>query len=245
MVRYIQPLTFPSSLSAHLGIGDACAEKWYKEGYQVCLLARTESKLDAIATSLGERAVSYRCDVSVASDIEAVCDKILADYGRVDTLIYNAGSGKFASFDESSEDDLLTSLQTGPVGLFRFAKRLIPVMLERKSGVIAVTGATASWRGMPSTSCFAPAKSGQRALAMSLAREFGPQGINVFHVVVDGLVDVESTRKWFSKDESDGRFIKPDKIADHYWFMANQDERCRTFETSIFSAERQLDMLNI
>lgn len=225
------------------GIGDACARRWSKEGFKVAMLARTESKLRALENDI-PNSYAYPCDASSVEQINATVKKITSDLGPIHVLVYNAGSGKFALFDNVSQRDFDLALASGPSALFAFAKAVLPGMVERGSGAIAVTGATASWRGMPSTNCFAPAKFAQRSLAQSLCREFGPKGINVFHVVIDGIVDLPRTREMMP-DAPESTFLKPDAIADTYWFLANQDPSARTFETSIASAARQHDMLTI
>lgn len=225
------------------GIGDACARRWSKEGFKVAMLSRTESRLQKLAQEIPNSYV-YPCDAASPEQIHTTVDKIKSELGPIDTLIYNAGSGKFAGFENISQEEFNMGLASGPQALFAFAKAVLPSMEERGSGTIAVTGATASWRGMPSTICFAPAKFAQRAVAQSLCREFGPKGINVFHVVIDGMVDLPRTRAMIP-DAPDSTFLKPDSIADTYWFLSNQDPSARSFETSIASMARQHDMLTI
>merc|ERR1719336_1980058 len=84
-------------------------------------------------------------------------------------------------------------------------------------GVVAVTGATAAWRGKPFTVGFAPGKGGQRLLAQSLARDLGPKGVHVFYVIIDGGVDPDN--------KHDNR-LHADQIANTYWNMANQHRSC-------------------
>lgn len=225
------------------GIGDACARRWAKEGFKVAMLSRTEAKLKVLAEKIPNSYV-YPCDATSKEQIEDTVKKITSELGPIDTLIYNAGHGKFAGFDEVEQRDFDMALASGPSALFAFAKAIIPGMVDRGSGTIAVTGATASWRGMPNTNCFAPAKFAQRALAQCLCREYGPKGIHVFHVVIDGIVDLPRTREWLP-DAPDSKFLKPDAIADTYWFLANQDPSVRSFETSVASSSRQSDMLTI
>merc|ERR1712087_816614 len=104
-------------------------------------------------------------------------------------------------------------MQTGPSALFAFAKAVTPGMIERGKGVIGITGATAAWRGMPVTSAKAPGNFGMRALAQSLARDMGPRGIHVFHVVIDGIVDMPKTRLWM-ENKPDDEFMQPTAIAE-------------------------------
>jgi len=160
--------------------------------------------------------------------------------GKIDTLIYNVGVGYFKGFDSTTEEDFETCWKSGPKGLFSFAKAVVPHFKENGGGVIGVTGATASWRGMPSTSAFAPAKFGVRALCQSLARDLGPKNIHVFHIVIDGMVRLPTT-----SGIAEGRLLDPDEIAETYWFLANQSKQCWSYELNVGAYEAAGDMLTI
>ena len=140
------------------------------------------------------------------------------------------------------------SFSAGPMGLFSFAKAVSPGMTERGRGVIGVTGATASWRGMPFTPAFAPAKFAVRALCQSLARSLSPKGVHVFHVIIDGGVLGGAQRAaiaagTLAKPETD--FLHPEAIAETYWAMASQSPGAWSFETNVVAADRMFDMLTI
>ena len=102
-------------------------------------------------------------------------------------------------------------------------------MVKRGGGVFGVTGATASWRGVPSTPAFASAKFGVRALAQSLCKTYAASGVHVFHVVIDGIVDQPRTRAWFPADKPTDEFLSPSTIADTYFGIASQEKSCWTF----------------
>jgi NAD(P)-dependent dehydrogenase (short-subunit alcohol dehydrogenase family) len=105
-------------------------------------------------------------------------------------------------------------------------------MLARGGGAIVVTGATASLRGNVRTAAFASAKAGQRALAQSMARHLGPKGVHVGYVVVDGVVDLASTRARMA-DKPDDFFLKPAEIAEAVHFLAHQPRSAWTFELDL------------
>ena len=105
-------------------------------------------------------------------------------------------AGGFKSFEETTQEEFNAALATGPAALFAFAKAVTPGMIRRGAGVIGITGATASWRGMPSTYAKAAGNSGMRSLAQSLARDMAPKGVHVFHVIVDALIDQPRTHAW-------------------------------------------------
>ena len=109
-------------------------------------------------------------------------------------------------------------------------------MTPRKSGTIIFTGATASMRGAANFSAFAVAKSGLRALAQSMARELGPEGVHIAHVVIDGAVDTPWIRNNFSelidKIPDDG-LMPPSHIADIYYQLSQQHRSVWTHELDI------------
>ena len=106
------------------GIGDACARLWSSKGYTCALLARTESRLTTLAQSI-PNSRPYVCDVCDAAQIHSTVAKIEADLGPIDHLIFNAGAGAFKSFESTTAEDFQQCFQTGPAGLFNFAKAVI------------------------------------------------------------------------------------------------------------------------
>ena len=109
-------------------------------------------------------------------------------------------------------------------------------MCERKRGTIIFTGATASLRGGKGFSAFASGKHGLRALAQSMARELGPKGIHVGHVVIDGAIDTAWIKKMFpdryAQKENDG-ILDPSAIAETYWNMHCQPRNAWSFEIDL------------
>ena len=109
-------------------------------------------------------------------------------------------------------------------------------MLPRGRGTIIFTGATASLRGAEGYAAFAGGKHALRALAQSMARELGPKGIHVGHVVIDGPIDTDATRAlfpdWFKERPKDG-IMQPDDLAEIYWQLHRQPRTAWTFETDV------------
>ena len=105
-----------------------------------------------------------------------------------------------------------------------------------KKGNIIFTGASASLRGKKGFSAFSGGKQALRALAQSLAHEVGPMGIHISHVVIDGLIENENTKKLFPKEfeqrGSDG-VLNPMDIAELYWNIYKQPKSAWSFETDI------------
>jgi NAD(P)-dependent dehydrogenase (short-subunit alcohol dehydrogenase family) len=109
-------------------------------------------------------------------------------------------------------------------------------MLPRKSGTVIFTGASASLRGRANFAAFTAAKGALRQMAQSMAKELGPQGIHVAHVVVDGAIDSERMRKMFPERLAqlgpDGA-LKPEAIAEAFWQLHAQPRSAWTHEIDL------------
>jgi NAD(P)-dependent dehydrogenase (short-subunit alcohol dehydrogenase family) len=117
-------------------------------------------------------------------------------------------------------------------GAFLAAKQVLPDMLARGRGTILLTGATASLRGSAGYACLAVGKFGLRALAQSMARELGPRGIHVAHVVIDGQIDTPSLRA-MARDRATETMLSPDALAETYWQLHAQAPTCWTLELDV------------
>jgi NAD(P)-dependent dehydrogenase (short-subunit alcohol dehydrogenase family) len=148
-------------------------------------------------------------------------------------------------------------LITDRVGFYNFAKSALPLLLDAVDDSpyppsLIVTGATASLKGSAKFATFAPAKFAKRALAQSLAREFGPKGVHVAHVIIDGLIDTPNTKNMdFNGGAPDGK-LSPDsvslinpgdaaqildadlnQIAENYWHLHTQSRSTFTHELDL------------
>jgi NAD(P)-dependent dehydrogenase (short-subunit alcohol dehydrogenase family) len=120
-----------------------------------------------------------------------------------------------------------------PAGAFYAAREVLPAMVEAGRGTILLTGASASLRGKARFSALAIGKFGLRALAQSMAREFGPQGIHVSHVIIDGQINTPGIRE-MSLDREEHTLLSPDAIAEtHYWHLHAQDRTAWTLEADL------------
>ena len=119
---------------------------------------------------------------------------------------------------------------------FLMGREVAKVMLPRARGSIFFTGATASLRGRDGFAAFAGAKHALRALAQSMARELGPQGIHVAHLVIDGAIDTAFIRETFPEryklKEREG-IVNPEAIADAYWQLHTQQRSAWTHEMDL------------
>jgi NAD(P)-dependent dehydrogenase (short-subunit alcohol dehydrogenase family) len=154
---------------------------------------------------------------------------IRGELGDVDVLVYNAGSGVWGSVEDVTAADFEVSWLTNTLGALLASKQVIPAMKKAKRGSIVFIGATASRRGNVRTAAFAPAKAAQRSLAESMARSLWPSGIHVSLIVVDGAVDLATTRQRMP-DKPDTFFIKPDDVAETALWLTRQKPSAWSFE---------------
>ena len=175
------------------GIGACFVETFAKEGYRVVALARNADSLAQIRARLGataERCTFWTTDIVNQEMVGDTFRRVRNELGPVNLLICNAGGGaKRGSFLDITPQDFLRNLHGQAFGPFLCAKEAIPDMLAHGGGTIAYIGATSSVKGYAKSSAFATGKFALRALAQCNAREFGPQGIHVFHVIIDGSID--------------------------------------------------------
>jgi NAD(P)-dependent dehydrogenase (short-subunit alcohol dehydrogenase family) len=175
------------------GIGARFVETFAQEGYRVVALARNADSLARIRAGLGtlaERCRFWTADITDQDQVRQTFTRVRSELGPVNLLICNAGGGaKRGSFLDITAEDFLNNFRGCALGPFLCAKEAIPEMLAHDGGTVVYIGATSSVKGYARSSAFAAGKFALRALAQCNAREFGPQGIHVFHVVIDGGID--------------------------------------------------------
>ena len=209
------------------GNGEALARRFAAD-HRVALLSRSTDLAGRLAAEIGD-ARAYACDVADGAAVDRAFASVTADLGGVDTLIYNAGSGVFATVEEITPEQFEASWRVNANGLLLAAQKAIPAMKAKGQGAIIVIGATASRRGAPRTAAFAPAKAAQRSLAESMAKHLGPAGIHVAIIIIDGVVDLPRTRARMA-DKSDDFFVKPDDVAATAHWLAQQPRSAWSFE---------------
>ncbi len=205
--------------------GQAFALRFANEGYAVALLSRSTGYSSGIAEEIGGRA--YACDVTDPAAIKSAFAKVRHDFGDVDVLLYNVGTGQFGRFDDVPDKDFEKGWQVNVRGLLQSTREVVGPMRERASGAIIITGATASLRGKPFTPAFASAKAAQRSLAQSLARQLGPEGIHVALVIVDGIIGTGE------QTGDEGTHLRPSDIADTVYYLAAQPKSAWSFEVDL------------
>jgi NADP-dependent 3-hydroxy acid dehydrogenase YdfG len=213
------------------GNGTAIARKFSSEGYKIALLSRNEDYLNALAHELGEtRAYAY--DALDTTAPQKVFGKIKQELGPVDVLVYNAGSGMFGNVDEVKLSDFEHAWRINALGLLAAVKAVLPDMRAAGKGNIVVIGATASVKHGANFAAFTSAKAAQRALAQSIAKHLGREGVHVSLVIIDGVIDIPRTREMLP-DRADDFFLKPDDIAQSVFSITQQPKSAWTFELDV------------
>ena len=217
------------------GLGAAVARRFANEGYTVALLARDQIKLEKIKQSIeqtGGSALRYSADVTREEQLEQTFHEITQSAGNIGVLVYNAGDFRMDSILDIDSEEFKRSWEVNCLGAFICSKLVLPKMIEDKQGTIIFTGATASKRGSAMFSRLAVGKFGLRALAESMAREFGPKGIHIAHVIIDGQIATPYYLET-QPDRDPLTLLSPESIAEQYWQIHKQDPTSWTLEIDL------------
>ena len=180
--------------------GGAIARRFAREGYTVCVTRRKVEKLEGLVASIEAEGGSVRAFGSDARREEqtvALIDEIERDIGPIDVGVYNIGGNVRFPIAETTARVYFKVWEMCAFGGFLMGREVAKRMEPRGSGSILFTGATASLRGGDGYAAFASGKHAVRALAQSMARELGPKGIHVAHVVIDGAIDTQFIAEMF------------------------------------------------
>ena len=213
------------------GNGAAFSRKFAAEGYRVAMLARNIDRLKELEAEINE-SQAYQYDVTEIDKAAEVFSRIESEMGTISVLVYNAGAGAFANIDDTTVESFQRAWEVNARGLLVAAKQVIPQMRKLEGGNIVIIGATASIKGGANFVPFASAKAAQRSLAQSIARHLDPEKIHVSYVIIDGVIDLERTRKAMP-DKPDDYFMSSDDIAESVFFLTQQPSSAWTFELDL------------
>jgi NAD(P)-dependent dehydrogenase (short-subunit alcohol dehydrogenase family) len=219
--------------------GGAIARRFAREGYIACVTRRTADKLQPLVERIraeGGRAFGFASDARKEEDMKALVAKIEAEIAPIEVAVFNIGANVRFTLAETTERVYRKVWEMGALAGFLMGREVAKAMLARGRGTIVFTGATASLRGSAGFAAFAGAKHALRALAQSMARELGPQGIHVAHVVIDGAIDTrfiaENFPERYAKKAQDG-ILDPEHIAESYWQLHCQPRSAWTHEMDL------------
>lgn len=218
-------------VGAERGLGAALCRRFAAAGHHVLVAGRTAEKIRAVAGAIGAaggRATAVVTDATSEADVARLFDLAMtddADGGPADLVVFNAGNNQRIDFREVSAADFEALWRVGCFAGFlvgrEAARRLVPL----GRGTVIFTGASASLRGRPGFAQFAAAKAGLRMVAQSMAREYGPLGVHVAHVIIDGGISGDRLLSRFpqavEQRGADG-LLDIDAIAETYWQIHGQ-----------------------
>lgn len=226
-------------MGAGEGSGGAHARRFARGGYTVCAVRRDAEKLSPLIETIkaeGGCAFAYGTDASCEGEVVSLVAAIEQDVGSIEVAIYNVGGLTKGSVTELSAKDFCSAWETSCLGAFLMGREVAKRMLPRKKGTLLFTGATSSLRGSAGFSGSAVGKHGIRALAQSLARELGPQGIHVAHTIIDGGIATPQIRERYADKISQlppNALLEPDDLAEAYWQLHKQPKSIWTQELDL------------
>ena len=236
------PTAVVVGVGAERGLGAALCRRIAAEGYHVLVAGRTPEKIAQVARTIREAGGSAEPAAVAATregDVIRLFDAVMSPgngHEAADLVVFNAGNNQRIDFRTLTAQQFEDFWRVGCFGGFlvgrEAARRLVPL----GRGTIIFTGASASLRGRPGYAQFAAAKAGLRMIAQSMAREYGPLGLHVAHVVVDGGIDGDRLHKAapaLIKERGEDGLLGIDAIAETYWHIHRQPRSAWTQETDL------------
>ena len=219
--------------------GGAIARRFARGGYTACVTRRSADKLAPLVQRIQAEGGQARAFGSDARD-EAAMVELVATIERevapIEVAVFNIGANVRFAVTDTTERVYRKVWEMAALAGFLMAREAAKAMLPRAKGTILFTGATASLRGGAGFAAFAGAKHALRALAQSLARELGPQGIHVAHVVIDGAIDTAFIAQNFPERyalKEQAGILDPEHIAETYWQLHQQPRSAWTHEMDL------------
>jgi NAD(P)-dependent dehydrogenase (short-subunit alcohol dehydrogenase family) len=206
------------------GLGNALVQRFAEAGIAVAAVSRR-----GIVPELQQRSGvvrGYACDATMGDQVKTMFARVMAELGPPDVTVFNVGTWDRAGILEISDELFMRAWRTGCFGGFLVGRAAAEAMVPRGRGTIIFTGATGSVRGGAGFAAFAVPKFGLRALAQSMARELGPKGVHVAHVIVDGMIEQEGGAP------QEG-VLKPSEIAEAYYHLCRQKRSAWTHEIDL------------
>lgn len=236
-------------IGAGAGIGATVGARFAREGYHSVLCRRSDKEgLEASVASIeesGGKATGFILNAVQEGSIEEIVAKVESDIGPIEVAVYNLGAQVGdRSLADTSHKLFELGWRMATFGLFRLASAVCPRMESRGGGTLLVTSATAAMRGNKGQHSHGAAMAGRRILCQSLNAEFGPKGVHVVHILIDGAVDAPDTLgKMLGPEryaklrqtkgmEHDGLML-PERIADTYLHLAKQHRSTWTNEIDL------------
>jgi NAD(P)-dependent dehydrogenase (short-subunit alcohol dehydrogenase family) len=227
-----------AGVGASAGLGAALARRFAAGGLLVAVTGRHAERVQALAAAIvaaGGQAHALPGDVSSERDTERL-SQALESLGVLQSAVFNAGNAVRGTPLQLTPGEFESTWRGSTYAGFLFARTALPRLLAAGGGSLLFTGATASLRGRGPFVAFAAAKAGLRSVAQSFAREYGPQGVHVAHIIIDGGIDGEQLRRNAperARDAAADHLLRPDAIAETYWQLHRQQRSAWTHELDL------------
>ena len=223
------------------GLGSALARAFAADGYAVCTTRRARHlpELQALADSLraaGGEAHAYGVDARDEAEMVSLFEMVERDIGPLSVMVFNIGANVRFPIRDTTTRVFHKVWEMACFAGFLAGREAAKHMAPRQGGTILFTGATASLRGRDGFSAFAAAKAGLRAVAQSMARELGPLGVHVAHIVIDGPMDGTFVREVRSDAQTladADAILKPEDVAKAYLALVKQPRSAWTHELDL------------
>jgi NAD(P)-dependent dehydrogenase (short-subunit alcohol dehydrogenase family) len=205
------------------GLGQALVSYLNDNGYTAVGLNRTVPP--------GTASTTLACDLTDADETARAIRELVSTHASPKVVIHNPARLIIAPFEETTTEDFEATWRAMVLSATHLARAVLPGMVGNRGGTFIVSGATASLRGGANFSAFSSAKAGLRALTQSLAREYGPKGIHVAHVILDGILDTGASHALHKLDA--GRMMLLEDVAAAYVSLAQQPTSTWTHELDL------------
>src|SRR5882757_8518979 len=229
-------------VGAEDGLGAALSRCYAANGRHVLVAGRTLAKVEQVAASIrrdGGRATAYAVDATREEDVIRLFDAAMTsdeDSGPADLVTHNAGINQKIDFRQMEVSDFENFWRLNTLSGFLVGREAARRFAPLGRGSVFLTGASGSLRGMPGFAHFGASKAGLRMISQSMAREFGPQGIHVAHVVVDGAIEGGRVRSLFPgiiEQLGENGTLNTEAIAETYWHLHLQHPSAWTQELDV------------
>jgi NAD(P)-dependent dehydrogenase (short-subunit alcohol dehydrogenase family) len=237
-----KPVAIVVGVGAERGLGAALCRRFAEGGHHVFVAGRSADKIDAVVksiTSAGGSAEPVVTDTTHEEDVIRLFDRAMAPasgHDALDLVAYNAGNNRKIDFRELSAETFEEFWRIGCLGGFMVGREAARRLAPLGRGTVLFTGASGSLRGKPGFAHFAAAKAGLRMISQSMAREFGPLGIHVAHVVIDGGINgdrLRNGRPEIVRERGEEGLLDVDAIAETFWHLHRQPRSAWTQEIDL------------
>ena len=221
-------------------LGSAICKCFSDEGFIVVACRRNGDKLVTLKNEIetsGGIFYGHSLDARKEKDVIEFIKNTEKNIGPIDAAIYNIGGNIKFGITETTSQKYYKTWEMAAFGAFLIGREVANYMINRESGTIIFTGATASVRGADGFAAFSGAKHAKRSLAQSMARELGPKGIHVAHVVIDGAIDTpwikELFQDYYNEKKAIDGLMNPNDIAGNYLWLYKQPRNAWTHEIDL------------